>query len=56
MQKKPDGQIDGTTVELLQKYPAGQGMPADMPEDWQEEILRATDVAFPAQNFPGAHA
>jgi hypothetical protein len=53
MQKNPDGQTDGTTVDLLQKYPAGQGIPDAMPDDWQDDTLSGTDVAFPAHTFPG---
>jgi hypothetical protein len=56
VQTNPDGQTDGTTVEVLQKNPAGQGRPEDMPDEWQEEMLRDTDVAFPAQTFPGTQA
>jgi len=56
VQKNPDGQTEGTTVDLLQKKPAGQGRPDAMPDEVQDEMLRDTDVAFPEHTLPGTQA
>jgi len=56
VQKKPDGHTNGTTVDLLQKNPAGQGTPEAMPDEKQEDKLRDIDVALPAHTLPGKQA